>query len=144
MNLELLQTNMNIIYYKNLIKATGKMKIDNQIFKNKINELEDKQNTISTESEVKTSEVVYSDDYIYKKPWTKLPQVHKVITMKKYVSKLLIDDEKKKKDLIYKLKYLIKNKVLTKKDTVNYDKIKGRIISIPCLSYKSGKYIINI
>ena len=42
------------------------------------------------------------------------------------------------------VKLLTTHRTTDQKDTVNYDKIKGRIISIPCLSYKSGKYIINI
>ena len=144
MELEKIQDFVSTKYYNNLLKITKKMKINNNLIKSKIDLLNEKKENTSSDSEVIQSEVTYSDDYIYKKPWTKLPQIHKIITMKKYVNKLLIENNKEKNNLINKLKNLIKNKVLTKKDTVNYDKIKGRIISIPCLSYKAGKYNINI
>jgi hypothetical protein len=62
--------------------------------------------------------------------------------MKEFVNKLFIEDYEDKKELIKKLKLLVKNKILTKKDKVNYDKIKGRIISIPDLVYKNNKYYI--
>ena len=88
-------------------------------------------------------EILYSEDYLYKKPWTKLTNVHKMIKIKEFVNKLLINDEKDKDELKKKLVGMIKTKKLTKKDMVKYDSINGRVIAIPILKYKNGKYLVK-
>ena len=147
MELNLIKCKLDLIYYKNILNASNKLKIKNINFiQDIIEKLENDENSIE-ESETKVSDIqndqiVYSEDYVYKKPWTKLASVHKIIKMKEFVNKLLIENFDEKKELIRKLKLLIKNRILTKKDKVNYDKIKGRIISIPDLVYKNNKYYI--
>ena len=88
-------------------------------------------------------EIKYSEDYLYKKPWTKLTNVHKMIKIKEFVNKLLITNENDKEELKKKLVGLIKTKKLTKKDMVKYDSINGRVIAIPILKYKNGKYLVK-
>ena len=150
MELNILKNNLNLNYYKNLKKNCKNFDINENFLTDIIDNLE---NTLSKnessieESEIKSdnnNNVIYSEDYVYKKPWTKLNAVHKIIKIKEFVSKLLIEDKNDKIELINKLKYLVKNKIITKKDKVNYDKLKGRIISIPDLIYKNKKYYINI
>ena len=80
---------------------------------------------------------------MYKKPWTKLSEVHKIIKLREFVNKLLIENDDKKKQLKIKLKQLVKKKVLTRKNTVKYDSNKGRVISIPSLIYQNGEYLID-
>jgi len=58
------------------------------------------------------------------------------------VNSLLVKTESDKLSLKEKLVELDKNKILTKKDSVLYDSTKGKIISIPTLEYKDGKYLI--
>ena len=160
MNLEIISNKLEIKYYNNIIKYCQKTNNEHNRFIKKLKSLQELKDSL-TESEMNTSvvednksavddnntseskEVVYSDDYLYKKPWTKLSNVHKIIKVKEFVSKLLINDkndkEKLKKDLIG----LIKTRKLTKKEQVKYDPIKGRVIAIPILSFKNGKYLIK-
>lgn len=153
-NLDNLQATLETTYYNNLMKALEKSvyandinirkKIQNQITSPKETESPLKKNissqSLNTLSETSPS---YSDDYLYQKPWTKLTQIHKVIKIKEFVNtKLNITDEKEKQELRDKLVEKIKNKELTKKETVNYDSVKGMVISIPKLEYKNGKYFI--
>jgi hypothetical protein len=146
MELDLIKCKLDLIYYKNMLNTSKKLKIKNNFIEDIIEKLENNENSIedseSKVSDVQNTPIIYSEDYVYKKPWTKLASVHKIIKMKEFVNKLFIEDYEDKKELIKKLKLLVKNKILTKKDKVNYDKIKGRIISIPDLVYKNNKYYI--
>ena len=172
MNIASLSNNLEIKYYKNVINHCKKSNIKCNKFENKLNDIKNSKLTISesenTESEKQNKkqnedknenqtedeprdenntselkEVVYSDDYLYKRKWTKLSNVHKIIKVKEFVSKLLIDDMKDKDILRDELVDLIKNRYLTKKDTVKYDETKGNVIAIPILTFKNGKYSIN-
>jgi len=79
------------------------------------------------------------DKYVFNRSWNKLPEVHKLIKIKEYINtKLLIYGEEKKDLLIKDMFDAIKDKKLTKKGTVNYDVIKGSIISIPTLKYNKN------
>lgn len=91
-----------------------------------------------------SSEEEYSDDYLYKKPWSKLANIHKIIKMKEYVNKLLINNNEDRERLKETLAKLINKKILTKKDMVIYDVHNGRITSIPKLVYKEGKYYVDL
>ena len=154
MNLEVLSNNLEIKYYKNIINYCKKSNTDYQYFDKKLKELKNIEASI-TESETAASnhenqnntseskEVVYSDDYLYKKKWTKLSNVHKIIKVKEFVSKLLIDNKTDKDNLKNELIGLIKSRYLTKKDKVKYDESKGKVIAIPVLTYKNGKYSIK-
>ena len=134
MELNILKNNLNLNYYKNLKKSCKNLNINYNFITEMIENIE---NTLSkNESSVEESELksdnnnnnnnlIYSEDYVYKKPWTKLNSVHKIIKIKEFVSKLLIEDKNDKIELINKLKLLVKNKIITKKDKVNYDKLKG-------------------
>lgn len=84
-----------------------------------------------------------SDNYLYKKPWNKLAQIHKIIKIKQYVKiQLGITDKKYEKLLINELIGYVKNKILSKKKAVNYDLNKEKIISIPNLKFVNKKYIL--
>ena len=156
MNLDLLSNKLEIKYYNNLIKYCKKTNTNYTAFEKVVKDLKNINNTI-TESETQLSqtqndnknnsseskEVIYSDDYLYKKQWTKLSNVHKIIKIKEFVSKLLIDNKEDKNILKKELIHLVKTRYLTKKDKVKYDSIKGKVIAIPVLSFKNGKYHIK-
>ena len=91
-----------------------------------------------------STDSIYNDDYLYKKPWTKLANIHKIIKVKEYINKLLISKVEDKDKLKETLVKLINNKILTKKDMVKYDNINGRIISIPKLVFKNNKYYFDM
>tara|TARA_B100000900_G_C20457954_1_gene665953 strand:- start:152 stop:679 length:528 start_codon:yes stop_codon:yes gene_type:complete len=84
----------------------------------------------------------FSDDYLYKKPWTKLSNIHKIIKIKEFVQKLIINKDEDREKLKESLVNLVNKKVLTKKDMVKYDALNARIIGIPNLKFSNGKYHI--
>jgi 2-polyprenyl-3-methyl-5-hydroxy-6-metoxy-1,4-benzoquinol methylase len=102
-----------------------------------LSEIEPLNLTIESETDVK-----YSDEYIYKKPWNKLNSIHKIIKVKEFVNNLHSDDIEMKKNLKIKLVNMIKERKITKKTDINYDMVNGNIISIPILQYVNNKYIV--
>jgi hypothetical protein len=139
-------------YLSNLIKACEKNGLNKDILEHKLLKLmedsETKTHVIKNISNVSLNNTEsptsgqYTDDYLYLKPWTKLTAIHKIIKIKEYVNMLLIKDEKNKIELKEKLIDMVKNKIITKKDSVFYDFTKGKIISIPNLQFINGEYII--
>lgn len=95
------------------------------------------------DSDVKDSDTKYSDEYIYRKTWSKLNSIHKIIKIKEFINNLSTDN-KVKDNLKKQFIQLIKDKKITKKNDINYDMTNGIILSIPMLQYKDNKYIINI
>lgn len=82
------------------------------------------------------------DQYLFNKPWNRLPEVHKFIKIKEYVNKsLIIYENEKKERLIKQMFTAVKQKKLTRKGSVNYDSINCRIISVPNLKYNKSKEI---
>jgi len=136
-----LQQTMDCLYYKNIEIQANKNKIKINL---PISDLNIIQNEDIKQSEPNTeSEVMYSDEYIYKKPWNKLNTIHKIIKIKEFVSNLAIDDLEMKKKLRDQLVEMIKTKKLTKKNDISYDATNGIIVSIPILQYKDNKYFIS-
>ena len=150
---------INISYINNLIKVCDKNNINKDELYKRIKELENKTMTEANEAKIiknksnlslsnltntesPTAPPTYNDDYLYQKPWTKLTPIHKIIKIKEFVNKLLINDEEEKQILKDKLVEMVKNKSLTKKESVNYDSVKSKVVSITKLKYENGKYII--
>jgi len=155
---ELLKNQIDILYITNLIKVCEKNNIDrNELYK-KIQELQKKTdetkfaikksksnlNLVTSDSPVSSTPVPiqYNEDYLYQKPWTKLTSTHKIIKIREFVNQLLIDNENDKQSLKDTLTEMVKSKILTKKEAVNYDPVNSKVISITQLKYKSGKYLI--
>jgi hypothetical protein len=146
--MEALQNNIKCIYYKNLETYAKKHKIDinipdykiikESILENDITE----QNTL-TEGITET-ETIYTEDFVYKKPWNKMNIIHKKIKLEEFVNNLDIDDLEMKKHLKSQFVSMLKNKKLTKKNEVEYDATNGKIISIPSLKYKNNNYNIDV
>jgi hypothetical protein len=148
--MEALKQSILIEYYNNLQKQAKKNKVSINLPK-----LENKMDNIvvsdvamtSTQSEITQSELdetIYSDDYVYKKPWNKLNSIHKIIKMKEFVNNIKMDDIEMKKHLKNQLIQMVKDRKLTKKNDVEYDSINGIIISIPSLQYKNNNYNIVV
>jgi ethanolamine utilization protein EutQ (cupin superfamily) len=149
--MEALQNNVKCIYYKNLETYAKKHKIEIDLPEYKkmkdTSPIEDNTNTdintdINTEPNTET-EGLYSEDFVYKKPWNKMNIIHKKLKMEEFVNTLSIDDVDIKKHLKTQLVTMLKNKKLTKKNEVEYDATNGRIISIPALKYKNNNYNID-
>ncbi len=143
--MEALQNNIKCIYYKNLETYAKKNKIEIDVpeykkFKNDdITEQATEQNT----EQATETEGIYSEDFVYKKPWNKMNIIHKKIKMEEFVNNLSIDDSEIKKHLKSQLVSMLKNKKLTKKNEVEYDATNGKIISIPSLKFKNNNYNID-
>ena len=149
--MEALQNNIKCIYYKNLETYAKKHKIEIDVpeykkIKND-NDINDNDFTITeqiTEQATATeTEGIYSEDFVYKKPWNKMNIIHKKIKMEEFVNNLSIDDSEIKKHLKSQLVSMLKNKKLTKKNEVEYDATNGKIISIPSLKFKNNNYNID-
>lgn len=153
-NIYTIEKSLEINYLTNLIKACEKNGLNKDLLEHKksklsedsetkANNIKKSNSTLSLNNSESPSTEQYSDEYLYLKLWTKLSAIHKIIKIKEYVNMLLITNDKDKDELKEKLIDLVKNKIITKKDTVLYDSTKGRIISIPNLQFLNGKYIFN-
>lgn len=150
LNINNIEESLELLYLNNLIKACEKNNINKDHLEKKIISLKSQKQINKTLTKTTSNQSLnnatespqYSDDYLYQKPWTKLTAIHKIIKIKEYVNSLLIKTESDKLILKEKLVELVKNKILTKKEAVLYDSTKGKIISIPTLEYKEGKYLI--
>lgn len=109
-----------------------------------INKIKNKE--LTTINQIKNDEVkqptkeLFNDTYImYNKPWNKLPNIHKSQKIEEYLSnikEISIEDREK---LMIKMTKLLNDKIITKKNEVNYDEKKGCIISIKRLIYDKNK-----
>ena len=135
--MDIIINDMKELYYKNIESYAKKHKIE-------VN-MPIHINTTSEHNEVMTNtetETILTDDYVYKKLWNKLNNIHKIIKIKEFVNGIVIDDLEMKKLLKNQLVNMIKDKKLTKKSDIEYDHINGKIISIPSLQFKQNKYNI--
>lgn len=149
-----IKSNLYLLYINNLIKTCEKNNINKDILMKELEKADssNKEQIILNKEKSKSSNSLtntdsptttkFSDDYLYQKPWNKLTAIHKIIKVKEYVNQLLIENEKDKQTIKESLIDLVKNKTLTKKDSVIYDSNKFKIISIPILKFENGKYII--
>ena len=144
-------THFNLIYYNNLNKYLIKNNIDNQYIVNHIIKLTDKETktdllhknkaTTCTDTDTTANIVsINSDVNLYKKAWTKLNIIHKTIKIKEFVNNLKINSEKNRDKIKNELIDLLKKKILTKKEKVNYDEDRGIIVSLTELEYNNGMY----
>ena len=140
---DLIKKDLYKLYINNLIKTGEKNEINTDILFEIIDKLSEPKEIkkISSSSSLSNSDT-NNDDYLYQKPWIKLNLIHKKIKIKEFVNTLEIIDENEKQIIKDKLVSLVDTKILTKKDTVIYDSAKAKVISIPLLQFKSGKYII--
>jgi len=138
-NLDSLQLNLQITYLNNLILAATKHNIDTTVVNKFLNKLNNKEfeNYSATEKASETSHI----DYLYLKPWSKLTIIHKIIKIKEFINNLDITDDNEKEKLKDRIIEIIKDK--KNKIKINYDETKGKVISIPQLTFQNGKYIIN-
>ena len=95
---------------------------------------------VNSSSETENHKQIFADDDLYKKSWTKINSIHKILKIKEFVNNIQMDSEKDRIKLRDELVCLIKEKILTKKEKVKYDEVNGKIISLPNLQYKNGKY----
>lgn len=161
MDIEFINKKLEIKYYKSVKQTMEKMEIDESWLNDHLKKLSEefltdnkltetitdkKKETVNSSSETEKIEKtenhkqIFADDDLYKKPWQKLNSIHKILKVKEFVNNLKMDSEKDRIKLKDELVCLIKEKILTKKEKVKYDEVNGKIISLPNLQYKNGKY----
>ena len=146
MDISLIKSNLNIKYYESLLYNLSQNNLNyiwlNDYYDSLVNiNKTDTEKIIDTQGE-KNIDIsnVDSDKYLYTKSWSKLNVIHKKLKIKEFVNNLQINCDIDRIQLLDKLNELIKLKILTKKDAVNYDEINGKIISLSNLQYNNNKY----
>ena len=146
MDISLIKSNLNIKYYESLLYNLSQNDLNyiwlNNHYESLVNiNKTDTEKMIDTHTEKKTDiSHIDSDKYLYTKSWSKLNIIHKKLKIKEFVNNLQINCDTERTQLLDKLNDLIKLKILTKKDAVNYDEINGKIISLSNLQYNNNKY----
>jgi hypothetical protein len=138
-NLDSIQLNLQVEYLNNLIFSASKLDLDTSNVNKQLNKLlknKELENNVMTEKVSETSHV----DYLYLKPWNKLTIIHKIIKIKEFINNLDIADENQKDKFKDEMIELIKDK--KKKCKINYDENKGKVISIPQLTFDNNRYKI--
>jgi hypothetical protein len=157
MELEIIQKKLEVRYYKSILTELHDsdsnlpwLKTHYEKLVENLNSERDKLSESQTQTDKKVETIspcesdnhkqIFSDEELYKKPWTKLNAVHKILKIKEFVNNLKINSEKERVQLRDELIDLVKLKILTKKEKVNYDDVNGKIISLSNLQYKNEKY----
>lgn len=141
MTIDYIINDLKKMYLKSLKKECNDRNINDSLI---LQELELIITNVSeTNTLTETENLVYTEDYIYKKDWNKLHNTHKIIKLREFVNKLNISNNLQKDILKKDLIKLVKEKKLTKKNSVNYNSEKGIISSIPNLKFVNNKYEIN-
>ena len=152
MDLKAIIDKMDIKYYENIIKYLNKTssKINyNFIYDilKRYEKIEKQESNTETETSPliqNKSIILGTDDSHFKKSWSKLNNIHKIIKIKEWVNNLSIDDIIEKEKLKEELVNLVKMRILTKKEKVIYDEKEGKIKSIVDLIYKDNHYYYPI
>lgn len=140
-NLETIKKTSQNFYYNAVFTACSKQNIASGKLNDLIRDADD-----VTASATNTTVNIYTDnkleknDYLYMKPWNKMTLIHKTIKIKEFVNSLNINDENEKLKLKDLLIESIKDKIFNKKNKINYDSIKGNIISLSNLVFDNGVY----
>lgn len=140
--LENIKENLYLKYLNNLKIGSNKLSINTDTLAKKIDDLtitninsETKVNDNVTETDLLSENI----DYLFLKPWNKLNKIHKIIKIKEFVKTL--DCQQKEKEMLQdELVEIVKN---INKFKVTYDDKKGRIISIPTLTFSDNKYKLS-
>ncbi len=155
MELDLIQKKLELKYYKSILSNINSSDSNFEWLQDycdklstKLNDSKDKFSESQTEKKIDNyspiesdnHKQIFSDEDLYKKPWTKLNAVHKILKIKEFVNNLKINSEKARAELRDELIDLVKLKILTKKEKVVYDESIGKIISLTDLQYKNEKY----
>lgn len=104
--------------YQNELDGNEKLTKDSIDYLNKI--IKDITNPPKKESDMTSGIFKEIDSMVYQRYWHKLKPFHQKVKLKEYVENLKIGGKNKKK-LIKDLHNAIDHKVLTKKDSVEYD-----------------------
>ena len=145
MDINIIINKLEYTYFTSINTSFSKNNIKIDWIVSHINKLNDVVNTDTESQTIKKNETYIApqpndDGNLYKKSWTKLNPIHKIIKIKDFVNNIKFENEIDREKLKDELVNLVKIKVLTKKDEIIYDEENGKIISLKKLQYKGGKY----
>jgi hypothetical protein len=147
MNITNINNYLETIYFSNLVLYIQKNNINDEIISKYFNDIKKNNNIIS--KSLSDSDIIQSSENnniyenLYKKSWSKLNIVHKIIKIKEFINTLNIEIEEEKNNLINTLIQFIKNKKVKNNDDIKYDEINGKIITLTNLQFNNNKYYIN-
>lgn len=84
-----------------------------------------------------------TEKFMYKKAWSKLPDIHKFNKLKEYILSLKMEKDKRK-DLLKKLVTLLKSKQLSTSKYITYNQFEGKIEKIKVLVLESDEWEVKI
>jgi len=100
----------------------------------------EQQTSVEQQRENMTKEM---SQYVFRKQWNKLYEIHKVVKIKEYV-KEHVKDQKMQDEIIEKLVEQISNGMINTKKYVVYDPNAEKILTLPCLIIDEEKKTYQI
>ncbi len=151
MDIDIINIKLNIKYYKSIQKYLDKNNLDNEwvnkhidilINKLQINKNSNTSENVNESESNKPNIESLNDKNLYKKPWSKLNPIHKILKIKEFINSpsLNFNSEQDRENIKNELISLVKTKVLSKKENVIYSETEGKILSIPNLQSKNGVF----
>lgn len=144
-NIRKLRLNLRIKKYQNEIDIISQenapwTKNRLELLQEAINETTSLQSNKTNKTKVDFTEI---ESHIFKKPWNRLPEVHKIMKIREFVNNNI--KKSKRKQLEKELINAIQNTKLKTKNDVDYDTNKGQIVSIKCLDINNKQsYTLNL
>jgi len=143
MDIDIIINKLEHVYYTSL--NTTLIKNNSEVewltsYINKLGGVIDSETQNAKQNEPIVLEQPNDDNNLYKKSWSKLNAIHKIIKIKEFVNNIKFNNDDDREKLKDELVDLVKTRVLTKKDKIIYDEENGKIRSLVNLQYKDGKY----
>ena len=136
-------------YYTNIKNYLQKNNINNDYINKHIKNI--KYNEIISKSSSESNIMVESlqpihykdfDNNVYKKVWSKLNIIHKIIKIKEFIESLNITSITEKNELTNELIYLIRTNKIKNNENLTYDENNGKIKSLSNLQFDNDRYYI--
>lgn len=128
--------NNNVTSFSNLLNRYDRIKLLEQILEIPIEHQ-------TTAKEQRENIVKEMSQNIYKKPWNKLHEFHKITKIKEFV-KEHVKDQQMQNEIITKLVDHITNGMINTKKYVVYDPNGEKILTLPCLVVDEDKKTYQI
>jgi len=125
--------------YDNMLKDLSDDDLIEYVTQSKNKELGLIRETEEIKVETKKNEFFDKIDVIYRRPWNKLQMIHKSQKIDEFLSNIPEINMTQRKELMTKFEQLLNDKIITKKNEINYDEKNGKIISIKRLYYDKNE-----
>jgi len=134
------------LYIKNFIVNSYNNNLISETLKNKlINEIDNPTHSTAIQSEFDEQLNNLEQEFLAQ-PWNKLNIVYKKRKIEEYIDEKIKDktyDKKNKNGILELLNNAIDEKLINTQKSVKYDQVKKKIIDIPVLINKNGKFSLK-